>query len=135
MKPEIRERREYMIQEYSRSFSQKQVIEATANKFEVSQDTLYVDWSRRNSWLKEIVDFKDSSNMIRLLLVEVRRSLQEIEELAANADNDNCRLGAHKLRVNVLFKLVDLYRTYDNEELRERIERLERAVGEGVVIT
>ena len=62
--------------------------------------------------------------------MEVRRSLQEIEKLALNADNDNCRLGAHKLRLNVIFKLIDLYSTYDNEELGQRLEKIERILEE-----
>ena len=50
--------------------------------------------------------------------------------MALNADNDNCRLGAHKLRLNVIFKLIDLYSTYDNEELGQRLEKIERILEE-----
>jgi len=134
MKPEIRERRMFMIQEFGRSLSEKEAIESTAKKFGLTKDALYVDWGRRNNWLREIVDFKDNSNVIRQLIIEVYRSLQEIEKLASNADNDNCRLGAHKLKFNVIFKLIDLYRSYENEDLRERIEKLEKKIEKGVFI-
>ena len=130
MKTEIRERRIFMMEEYGRSLSEKEAIEATAKKFKVNKGSLYTDWSRRENWLNEIVDLKDSSNMIRQLVFEIYRSLQGITKLSENADNDNCKLGALKLRIKVLFKLVDLYRTYDNEELRQRVEQLEEIVEE-----
>ena len=130
MKTQVRERRFHMIQEYSKSHSEKKAIESTSKKFGVKKDVLYVDWSRRDRWLKDVIDLKDAGNMICQLLIEVQSCLQEIDELAKNADNDNARLGAHKLRINILFKLIDLYRTYDNEELRERLEKLERIVEE-----
>lgn len=134
MKPEIRERREYMMNEYGRSFSEKQAIDATANKFHVSTETLYVDWSRRQGWLKELVKLSDNDDLIRQLIVQIQMSLNEADELKNNADNDNCRLGAIKLKINTLFKLMNFLHNYDAEELRERIEKLERIVDKGVVI-
>ena len=134
MKAELRERRIYMIQEYSRTLSEKNAIESTAKNFVVNKDTLYVDWSRRNSWLKEIVPLKDNTNHIRQMFLEIYRSLQEIQELASQADNDNCRLGAHKLRINTLFKLIDFLKNYDAEELRERVEKIEKQLEKGAFI-
>jgi hypothetical protein len=134
MKQEIRERRVFMVQEYERSLSEKQAIQATAEEFQVNPDTLYVDWSRRGSWLKEIINFKDSPNLVRGAIIEIHRIMQKVEELAKNSDNDNCKLGAYKLQINSIFKIIDLYRSYDNEELRERIEKFEQTIGKGVII-
>ena len=134
MKAEVRERRIYMMQEFWRSRSEKMAIESTSKKFGISKDTLYVDWSRRDTWLKEIVDLRDTSNLIRQLFLDVYGSLLEIEELASKADNDNCRLGAHKLRINTLFKLIDFLQSYDVEELRERVEKLEKKAEGGMFI-
>lgn len=132
MKSAVRERRVFMIQEFNRSLSEKKAIESTSERFGVNKDALYVDWSRRDSWLKDIVNLSDNSNLIRQLVLEVYKSLNEIEDLASKADNDNCRLGAHRLRVNILFKLIDFLQSYDAEELRERVEKLEKKVERGM---
>jgi len=130
----VRERRIFMMQEYRRTLSEKKAIESTSRKFRMKKDTLYVDWSRRDIWLKDIVDLSANSNLIRQLILEVYRSLKEIEELASKADNDNCRLGAHRLRVNILFKLIDFLHSYDAEELRERVRKLEKKAEIGMFI-
>ena len=129
MNKKIRERRIYMIKQYNQSLSEKQAIEATARKFGIKKETLYIDWSRRGSWLKEIVDTKDHLIKIREWEDEIQKSLIEIEKLAQNADNDNCRLGAHRTRIDTLFKLIGLHRSLDREELLDRIEKLEEIVG------
>lgn len=128
MKKKIRERRSYMINEYNQSLSEKQAIEATARKFGIKKETLYIDWSRRGSWLKEIMDTKDHLIKIQQWEEEIQKSLKEIEKLAANADNDNCRVGAHTLKINILFKLIDLHSSLDREKLLDRIEKLEEIV-------
>ena len=134
MNKQVRERREFMVQEYNRTQSEKKAIESTSKKFKANKNSLYVDWSRRNNWLNEVVNLKNSCYIIQQLLKEALKTLQEIDKLASEADNDNCRLGALKLRVNVIFKLIDVYRTYDNEELRERIKKLEEMTKRGVFI-
>ena len=134
MKSGIEKRREYMIMEYSRSFSVKQAIEATANMFQVSPDALYMDWERRHSWLKELVKLNDNGDLIRRLILEIQLTLKGVDELRVNADNDNCRLGALKLRISTLFRLIDLLHSYDAEELRERVVKLEALAEKGVFV-
>ena len=115
-----------MIQEYSRTFSEKMAIESTSKKFNVKKEMLYVDWGRRNRWLPNIISLKDSSNLIRLLLIEIDATLKQVDKMILETDNDNCRLGALKLKVNSVFKLIGLYRCFDEEDLRERVENLEK---------
>ena len=117
-----------MIQEYSRTFSEKMAIESTSKKFKVKKETLYVDWDRRDTWLPKIISLKDSSNVIRLLLIEIDATLKQVDKMILETDNDNCRLGALKLKVSSVFKLIGLYRSYDEEDLLERIEKLEEIV-------
>ena len=134
MKTELLERRSFMLNHYGKFFSLKDAVTDTAQKFGVKTSILYVDWNRRSSWLKQILSLKDNSDLIRQLLLEVFRVLREIEKFGSVADNDNCRLGAHKLRLNGLFKLIDLFRSYDNEALKERIEKLEKKAAGGMFI-
>jgi hypothetical protein len=134
MKPEIRERRIYMMQQFGQTFSEKQAIEATAKKFNINKDTLYTDWNRKDSWFKEIIDFKNNDNIIRQLLLDINRTLMEIQQLRKNTDNNNCKLSAYKLQLSTQFRLLDFFKNYDNEELKDRIEKLEEQAKKGTFI-
>ena len=128
MKTELKQRRTYIIDVYGQTFSEKIAIEATAKKFGVKKNIVYVDWKRRNIWLKDIISFKNSNFLIRHFLRKVVKNLMEIEKLATNSNNDNVRLGAHKLQMSSLFKLIDFYHNYKNEELLERMEKIEEQI-------
>ncbi len=116
-----------MIREYGRSYSLKKAVKLTATEYECNEATLYVDWSRRKVWLKEICDFKDAGVRIRELILDQDRLMGEIDELKENADNSNCKLGALKLATHTRFKMIDVLRELGNQELeRIRLEEIDK---------
>ena len=54
MKQEIVERRLFLLNNYGKFFDLKAAITATARKYDCKESTLYVDWSRRDRWLKNL---------------------------------------------------------------------------------
>lgn len=100
----------------------------TADKYDVSENCLYVDWFRRDRWLEEIVSFKNSKRTIQHLLIDLERIMKEAEILRYEADNDNCRLGALKLAAYIRFKLIDVFdRLGLAQDILSRVEALEKA--------
>ncbi len=123
----VRERRVFMLKEYGRSYSLRKAVKLTAAEYECNEASLYVDWSRRKVWLKEICDFKDAGVRIRELILDQYRIMGDINELIENADNSNCKLGALKLAVHTRFKMIDVLRELGNQELeRIRLEEIDK---------
>jgi hypothetical protein len=123
----VRERRVFMLREYGRSYSLRNAVKLTATEYECNEASLYVDWSRRKVWLKEICDFKNAGVRIRELILDQYRLMAEIDELKENADNSNCKLGALKLAVHTRFKMIDILRELGNQELeRVRLEEIDK---------
>ena len=134
MKPEIRERRVFMVEAYGRSFSLREAVELTARRFQCEKMTLYVDWNRRGEWFKELCDLKETTTLIRQMIMDIFWNLKDIEEMRSMTKNDSIKLGTIKLAINTRLKLIELLRDFGYEELAERIEALERLSETGVFV-
>lgn len=116
-----------MLREYGRSYSLRNAVKLTATEYECNEASLYVDWSRRKVWLKEICDFKNAGVRIRELILDQDRIMGSINELMENADNSNCKLGALKLAVDTRFKMIAVLLELGNQELeRIRSEEIDK---------
>ena len=129
-KAEIQKRREYLVRMYCRFLSLKDAFEATSEKFNVRITILRADWNRRDSWPEEILENVNDSSLIRIYSKEICRTLLRAEIMMSKTTNDNCRLGAMKLKVETLFKLINLQKSINIEELLERIQNMEKKLDE-----
>ena len=127
---EIYKRRTSFVRDYCRFLSLKDAFEATSEKFNVSVSTLRMDWSRRDSWPKEILEDINDSSLISIYKKEICRTLTRTEIMMGTTNNDNCRLGAMKLRIETLFKLIKLQKSVDLEDVLEKVENLEKKLDE-----
>lgn len=124
-KSNILDRREAFISYYYRTFSLKAALEATSQKFNISVSTLRVDWARRDNWPKHV--FKNVTDPVLNFIYRlgIHRTLQQTELLLSETTNDNCRVGALKLKADILFKLINLQKSITIERVLERLENLE----------
>ncbi len=130
LKRDIQERREYLVRIYCRTLSLKAAFEATSEKFKVSIPVLRVDWNRRDRWPKEIFENVTDPVLISIYLLGIHRTLQQTELLLSKTTNDNCRVGALKLKADSLFKLINLQKSITIERVLERLENMERTLEE-----
>lgn len=126
----IHKRREYLVRMYCRFLSLKDAFEATSEKFNVRITVLRADWNRRDSWPEEILENVNDSSLIRIYRKEICRTLLRAEIMMSKTTNDNCRLGAMKLKLATLFKLINLQKSINIEELLERIQNMEKKLDE-----
>ncbi|MQY62569.1 hypothetical protein GH146_04730 [archaeon] len=110
--------------------SLKAAFEATSEKFKVSIPVLRVDWNRRDRWPKEIFENVTDPVLISIYLLGIHRTLQQTELLLSKTTNDNCRVGALKLKADSLFKLINLQKSITIERVLERLENMERTLEE-----
>jgi hypothetical protein len=111
--------------------SMKIALEQTAEKFKVTKGSLKVDWFRRGSWPKEIFQTINDSRNDYFCLLEIRKSISQLESLRKRArkqNNINAELGAIKSKIDTAFKLVNLRRTISEEDFLERLEKLEAEI-------
>jgi len=130
LKRDVQERRVYWVRIYCRTLSLKAAFEATSEKFHVSIPVLRVDWSRRDRWPKEIFENVTDPVLIYIYLLGIHRTLQQTELLLSKTTNDNCRVGALKLKADSLFKLINLQKSIMVEGILERLENMERTLDE-----
>ena len=130
----IFERRVYFVRCLCRFLSLKDALEVTASKFKVRVSTLRMDWSRRDSWPKEILEEVNDTSRISVYKKEICRTLAQTEYLIGTTKNDNCKLGATKLRISTLLKLIQLENSCKWKELWEKVETLENQLKEKGVL-
>ena len=77
---------------------------------------------------EESLCFDRNDTVIRQFILDLMRIMKDLEVFRYKADNDNARLGALRLSVDMRFRLIDLLRQLEfDTEIKERIERLEEA--------
>ena len=109
------------------TWSLKSAAEAVSKRFNVSKETLRVDWHRRNKWLKEVLDHVSSPILSEFYLMGIHRTLQQIEEELTQNTNPNCRVGLLKTKAEILFKLIEIQKSIEYQEvLMKRIENMEK---------
>lgn len=116
-----------MLKQYAKSFSLKETVELTSAKFGCKKASLYTDWARRPTWIKEVCDFQDADTHIRALVSSFPSLLTHLDDLIENADNSNCKLGAIKLSIETRFRMIELLKDLKAQEREEiRMEEVKR---------
>lgn len=130
MKRRLRKRRWRMLDIFNRTGSVKKTIEIICKEFGVKKETAEKDWKRRPSWMEDIIDLTNSNDLILGCLYDVQHYSKELERFAKTTKSPSCRLGAINRLIESRFKLVKFYHSYQNGEVRERIEKLEKRLDE-----
>ncbi|MHC3129855.1 MAG: hypothetical protein IBV52_07245 [Candidatus Bathyarchaeota archaeon] len=130
MKRDIQKRRVYFVMIYCRTLSLRATLEATSERFHVSTAVLRVDWARRDRWPKDVFENVTDHVLMSIYLLGIHRTLQQTELLLSKTTNDNCRVGALKLKADSLFKLINLQKSITVEGILERLENMERTLEE-----
>lgn len=115
-----------LAQVFIRTWSLKSAVKTVSKKFKASEDALRADWNRRDSWPAEIFEGISASAMRDIYLLGVHRTLRQIERELAGNPNPSCRVGLLKEKAEILFKLIELQRSIDNQVLLKRIEAVEK---------
>ena len=77
-----------------------------------------------------MIDLKNCGELIRGCIFDIENYSIKLENFVKTTKNENCKLGAIKQLIENRFKLIKFYHSYDNEDLREQIEKLERKIEE-----
>ena len=112
-----------------------QWIPLVASNHEVSEDAVKKDWDKRSSWMTNMIDLRNCGDLIRGCIIDIENYSIQLETFVKTSKNENCKLGAIKQLIENRFKLIKFYHSYDNEDLRERIEKLEKMAEKGVFIS
>ena len=115
-----------LLEVFIRTWSLKSAAKTVSRKFEVGEGALRADWNRRGSWPAEVFEGISDSPMRYIYLLGIHGTLRQIErELSVNP-NPSCRVGLLKTKSEILFKLIEVQRSFDNEVLLQRIEAMEK---------
>ena len=131
---EMIKRRGDMTSFHKKGMKTNDWIPIVASKYGVSEDAVKKDWNKRPFWNKNMIDLRNCGALIRGCIFDIENYSIKLENFVKTTKNENCKLGAIKQLTENRFKLIKFYHSYDNEDLRERIENLERVIGKGVVI-
>ena len=130
MKNSNDDRKKSFIDTLMRTGSMKIALEVTSKKYNVSKSALRMDWQRRAVWPKEIFEGLTDPNLTFLYILEIRKALQQNEEIIRKSQVLNCKLGAVRTKIDTYFKLVNLQRSIHSDKTFERLEILEKKVDE-----
>jgi hypothetical protein len=115
-------RRVEMLDAVSTGLHPAPVVGQLAEKYGVSERTLWSDWERRAKWvpvLLKLEKFGDFAEMIEQKLNAVQKAAWSIY---LKADNDNARVGALRVVLDSLEVHGNIVQT---KEVLERLDRLE----------
>ena len=125
MKKEVEQRRKNMISDYVKTWSLKETVKINSKKYNVSEEALRMDWSRRKSWPKKVFENLDEVSC-EFYVLAVHNTLNQIEKELSQTSNPSCRVGLLKTKVQILFKLIEIKKSLSDQALLRRIERMEK---------
>ena len=131
---EMIERRREMLSLNRSGMKPNEWIPLVASNHGISEDAVKKDWNKRGCWKRSLIDLKNCSDLIRGCILDIEKYSIQLETFVKNTKDESCKLGAIKQLIENRFKLIKFYHSYDNEELRERVKKLEKMAERGVFI-
>jgi len=108
MNKKIHERRSEMLRCYNEGLKVVEWAPILSSQFEVSEETLRRDWSRRHNWLHFFVNFDDSFLATRKLIAENEALVQDANALFEEADDPKTKLQFMWLRLKIFKEQVSM---------------------------
>ena len=108
MKEEVIERRREMLAYHRQGLSVKDWAPQVASKFQVTEDAVKRDWSRRRIWIHLFLKFDNPIELAKNLLIENEDLSLDAQNLYEQIDDPGIRLqvmwlrlGINKARLNI----------------------------------
>ena len=109
MKQEVVDRRREMLSFHEQGLKVTEWVKLVASKFQMTEDAVKKDWSRRRSWIHLFVKLEDPISLVKKLISDNELLLLDAENLYDRADESReqlqlmwLRLKIHKERVGLL---------------------------------
>jgi hypothetical protein len=125
LKETVNERRKLMIDVFLKTWSLKSAVKAASTKFHVRETALRVDWGRRPTWPRQVLDYIGNPSCCDLYFLGIHKTLGQIEHELACCTNPSCRVGLLKTKAEIFFKLIEIRRSAEDEALVKKIEAME----------
>ena len=130
MNQDLRERREKLLDLRFKGLPMNEIVTDLSKDYNVTESAIYMDWSRRDTWIKEVTEFTDLDSELYESLSHIKKARNKALLLVYSSDNDNAKVGALRLYADMNFKIInvimDLKKYRDIEEIKERLMELEQ---------
>lgn len=107
MKKTLLERRRQFIKDFCRGVPLNIIVKGLSDKYGVSEQTIYSDWRRRNSWMPILFNVEDET-----LILQYIAGLKEVIPAAwtqyVEGDNTAAKVGALRLAKDIYMDLIDI---------------------------
>ena len=122
MNLKLLKRRVEMLDTVSKGFHPSKVIEQLAEEYDVSEQCLWSDWMRRETWMPTVLSLDKYAGFVE----SVESKLNAVQKAAwttySRASNDNVKVGALK----ILLESLELgSSTVLSKEIIQRLEHVE----------
>jgi hypothetical protein len=74
MKPEVQERREKLLELRFKGFPMNEIVTTLAKEHQVTENAVYMDWNRRDTWIKEVAGFTDLDSELYESLGHIKKA-------------------------------------------------------------
>jgi len=121
---QILERRIQMIQDLSIGVPLKEEVEILSQKYKVGTYAIYKDWKRRDKWINEVVNIKDTETTALELISFLNWLKARANRLVLEADNSNAKIGAIRAATEISMRIFEILQS--TGLIRKEPEKLEQ---------
>jgi predicted DNA-binding protein YlxM (UPF0122 family) len=112
MLAKLRERRKKMLKAHFRGITTSKWISAIAEEYGVSEDAIWQDWKRRQSWLKEVFEMADVIDEINMGMAELSNIKEEAWQTYHLAENAQSKAAALKIIACVIRDKIEILQSF-----------------------
>jgi hypothetical protein len=112
MLAKLRERRKKMLKAHFRGITTSKWIAAIAEEYGVSEDAIWQDWKRRQSWLKEVFEMADVIDEIHMGMAELSNVKEEAWQTYHLAENAQSKAAALKIIAGIIRDKIEILQSF-----------------------
>lgn len=107
-KVKVAERRWELLQLEGTGFNRNEIVKRLSEKFGVSERAIYYDFQRRRIWQPALTQVEDRKKVFYKILNRFEQIYRKASFVHLQTQNDNAKVGALKLMLDVNTRLADV---------------------------
>jgi hypothetical protein len=112
MLEKIRERRKKMLKMHFRGIATSKWIEVIAKESNVSEDAIWQDWKRRQTWIKGVFEMADVIDEIHMGMAELSNVKEEAWQTYHLAENAQSKAAALKIVAGIIRDKIEILQSF-----------------------